>query len=87
LNPRLSKTSLPPADLQFSKLPEHIEFSQLLKMSSSPQAPDQLPWDPNCTEFPSLKELPQLPDTPEGAAWVWGKDDQVCARTACLLLY
>ncbi|KAJ5677138.1 cyclase [Penicillium maclennaniae] len=46
-------------------------------MSNSIQAPDQLPWDPNCTRFPRLNELPQLPNAPEGAAWVWGKDDQL----------
>ncbi|KAK1140775.1 hypothetical protein N8T08_009881 [Aspergillus melleus] len=41
----------------------------------SVQAPDSLPWDPNCTRFPSRKELPKLPGAPEDAAWVWGKDD------------
>ncbi|KAJ5127157.1 cyclase [Penicillium atrosanguineum] len=46
-------------------------------MSNSTQAPDHLPWDPNCIRFPLLKELPQLPNAPEGAAWVWGKDDQL----------
>lgn len=46
-------------------------------MSEMTQAPDQLPWNPNCTTFPSLKDLPQLPGAPEGAAWVWGEDDQV----------
>ncbi len=46
-------------------------------MAESTQAPDQLPWNPNCSKFPSRKELPQLPGAPEGAAWVWGEDDQV----------
>ncbi|PYI08690.1 hypothetical protein BO78DRAFT_339114 [Aspergillus sclerotiicarbonarius CBS 121057] len=41
------------------------------------QVPDQLPWDPNCTRFPSRKELPKIPDAPEDAAWVWGKDDSL----------
>ncbi|OQD61271.1 hypothetical protein PENPOL_c017G07427 [Penicillium polonicum] len=27
--------------------------------------------------FPSRKDLPKLAGAPEGAAWVWGKDDQV----------
>ncbi|PYH88961.1 hypothetical protein BO71DRAFT_122880 [Aspergillus ellipticus CBS 707.79] len=44
-------------------------------MSSTTQVPDQLPWDPNSTRFPSRKELPKIPGAPEGAAWVWGKDD------------
>lgn len=48
-------------------------------MSAFPQAqdPGQLPWDPNCASFPSIRDLPRLPDAPEGAAWVWGEDDQV----------
>jgi hypothetical protein len=46
-------------------------------MSSRVQVPDQLPWDPTCTRFPSRKELPKLTGAPEGAAWVWGEDDSV----------
>ncbi|KAJ5883757.1 uncharacterized protein N7473_010643 [Penicillium subrubescens] len=46
-------------------------------MTETAQAPDQLPWNPNCTRFPSRKDLPQLPGAPEGAAWVWGEDDQL----------
>jgi hypothetical protein len=48
-------------------------------MAETTQAPDSLPWNPDCTKFPSRKDLPQLPGAPEGAAWVWGEDDQVCA--------
>jgi hypothetical protein len=44
---------------------------------SQVQSPQQLPWDPNSLSFPSHDELPKLPDAPEGAAWVWGKEDQV----------
>lgn len=33
------------------------------------------PWDPDCTIFPSRKELPNVPGAPEGAAWVWGEED------------
>lgn len=44
----------------------------------SAQAADQLPWNPNSTSFPTRKNLPKLPDAPDGAAWVWGKDDEVC---------
>ena len=42
------------------------------------QIADQLPWNPNNASFPSRKNLPKLPGAPEDAAWVWGKDDQVC---------
>ncbi|KAJ5553209.1 hypothetical protein N7494_002587 [Penicillium frequentans] len=48
-----------------------------VKMSAKTQDPNQLPWDPNCTQFPLLDELPKLPNAPEGAAWVWGDDDQL----------
>ncbi|KAF9885081.1 hypothetical protein FE257_000721 [Aspergillus nanangensis] len=41
------------------------------------QPADQLPWNPNCEQFPSRKELIPLPGAPEGAAWVWGKDDSL----------
>ena len=36
-----------------------------------------VPFDPNCTKFPSRKDVPKRADAPEGAAWVWGEDDQV----------
>ncbi|RAL11137.1 uncharacterized protein BO97DRAFT_444077 [Aspergillus homomorphus CBS 101889] len=41
------------------------------------QAPDQLPWDPTCTRFPTRKELPKIPGAPKDAAWAWGKDDEL----------
>lgn len=40
-------------------------------------SPNELPWDPELTIFPTRKNLPLIPGAPEGAAWVWGKDDQV----------
>jgi hypothetical protein len=36
-----------------------------------------IPWDPDCTSFPSRKNLPSIPGAPEDAAWVWGVDDNV----------
>ncbi|KAL8995208.1 MAG: hypothetical protein Q9169_004996 [Polycauliona sp. 2 TL-2023] len=36
-----------------------------------------IPFDPNCTKFPSRKDVPKRADAPEGAAWVWGEDDQL----------
>ncbi|KAI9923614.1 hypothetical protein MW887_008536 [Aspergillus wentii] len=39
-------------------------------MSTTIQDPDQLPWDPNSTQFPSRKKLPTLPGAPEEAAWI-----------------
>lgn len=69
---------------RLSAISGQIENSRV-KMTGSTQAPDQLPWDPNCARFPLRKELPRLPNSPEGAAWVWGKDDQVCVCTSSLL--
>jgi hypothetical protein len=37
-----------------------------------------IPWDPDCTKFPTRKELPQIPGAPPEAAWVWGDNDYVC---------
>ncbi|RFU34127.1 hypothetical protein B7463_g2219, partial [Scytalidium lignicola] len=34
-------------------------------------------WDPNSTTFPTRKELPKIPNAPEGAAWFWGNDDNI----------
>ncbi|PVH94031.1 hypothetical protein DM02DRAFT_618901 [Periconia macrospinosa] len=41
------------------------------------KTPTTIPWDPNCNKFPSRKELPSIPGAPEGAAWVWGEDDNI----------
>jgi hypothetical protein len=38
-----------------------------------------LRWDPDSNWFPSRKHLPTIPGAPQGAAWVWGKDDYVSA--------
>ena len=34
-----------------------------------------IPWDPDCTRFPTRKDLPKIPGAPDGAAWVWGDND------------
>jgi hypothetical protein len=63
---------------RLSAISGHIDQRKLSDtMTETTQAPDQLPWNPNCTKFPSRKDLPQLPGAPEGAAWVWGEEDQV----------
>ncbi|KAF2810797.1 uncharacterized protein BDZ99DRAFT_462116 [Mytilinidion resinicola] len=36
-----------------------------------------IPWDPDCTKFPTRQELPVIPGAPEGAAWVWGDNDYI----------
>lgn len=36
-----------------------------------------IPWDPDCTIFPTRKELQPIDGAPKEAAWVWGKDDGI----------
>lgn len=36
-----------------------------------------IPWDPDCTIFPTRKELPTIPGAPPEAAWCWGDNDYV----------
>ena|ERR1700760_686093 len=36
---------------------------------------NKFPWDPDRKSFPKRSDLPKLPGTPPGAAWVWGPDD------------
>jgi len=33
--------------------------------------------DPRSSSLPKRSELPDIPGTPKGAAWFWGKDDEV----------
>jgi hypothetical protein len=44
---------------------------------------EKLVLDPNSESFPKYKDLPRYPGEPEGAAWLWGKDDEV--RCCCKL--
>ncbi|KAJ5224643.1 uncharacterized protein N7469_008146 [Penicillium citrinum] len=61
---------------RLSAISSHLDSNKSKTMSKT-QSAQQLPWDPNALSFPSHDELPSLPDAPEGAAWVWGKDDQL----------
>lgn len=61
---------------RLSALTNHVQNSPDMS-SANTQNPAQLPWDPNCSRFPVRKDLPRLSGAPEGAAWVWGENDQV----------
>jgi hypothetical protein len=39
--------------------------------------PLTIPFDPNSSTLPSRKNLPAIPDAPDGAAWVWGPADNL----------
>lgn len=36
-----------------------------------------IPFEPDSTKFPLRKDLPSIPGAPPGAAWVWGKEDNL----------
>jgi len=38
---------------------------------------NKFPWNPDRSNFPSRKDLPKIPGAPDGAAWVWGADDNL----------
>jgi hypothetical protein len=75
-----------PSSTRLSAISGHIECPtrKPVKLNnnstaiSTAQAADQVPWNPNNAKFPCRKDLPKLSGAPEGAAWVWGKDDEVC---------
>lgn len=52
-------------------------IAQFAGMFNNAKSPDELPWDPDNTKFPLRKDLPKIDGAPDGAAWVWGKEDYV----------
>ena len=56
-------------------------LSQIQSIMSSTKVEMTLPFDPDSTVFPARKDVPRRDDAPENAAWVWGKDDNVCKTT------
>ncbi|KAI1964191.1 hypothetical protein LOZ58_002054 [Ophidiomyces ophidiicola] len=44
---------------------------------SPSQSADELPWHPENTKLPTRHHVPHIPGAPEGACWVWGKDDNL----------
>ncbi|RAK91929.1 hypothetical protein BO79DRAFT_278626 [Aspergillus costaricaensis CBS 115574] len=54
-----------------------MSFSQYQDQDGAVQSADRIPWDPNCSIFPSRKDLPHIPGAPKDAAWVWGENDQI----------
>ncbi|MCJ1358895.1 MAG: hypothetical protein MMC33_008895 [Icmadophila ericetorum] len=59
---------------------DHYKIKERLQQVKNFLTPDDstatsIPFNPDSTKFPTRKELPKIPDAPEGAAWVWGKDD------------
>jgi len=52
-------------------------LTQVADFLTSNKRATTIPFDPDCTIFPSRKELPDIPNAPKGAAWVWGKEDYI----------
>ncbi|PGG96391.1 hypothetical protein GX51_07845 [Blastomyces parvus] len=57
--------------------PTGQRVAQVAAMLGTPKSPDELPWDPDNTKLPLRKDLPKVPGAPDGAAWVWGKNDYI----------
>ncbi|KLJ05880.1 hypothetical protein EMPG_10692 [Blastomyces silverae] len=57
--------------------PTGQRVAQVAGMLGAAKSPDELPWDPDTTKLPLRKDLPKIPDAPDGAAWVWGKNDYI----------
>lgn len=53
----------------------HQRLTQIRDFVTMNKTASTIPWDPNCTRFPTRKELPKIAGAPEGAAWVWGDND------------
>ncbi|KFY21748.1 hypothetical protein V493_07140 [Pseudogymnoascus sp. VKM F-4281 (FW-2241)] len=52
-------------------------LAQIAATVKTDGATNGMPWDPRSTSFPSRGDLPKIENAPEGAAWVWGSDDQL----------
>ena len=52
-------------------------LSQVKDFLMSSRTATTIPFDPNCTNFPTRRNLPKIPTAPPGAAWVWGENDYV----------
>ena len=57
--------------------PVRQRLSQVQSIIASNKTATEIPFDPDSTSFPSRKDVPRRRDAPEGAAWVWGEDDNV----------
>lgn len=55
----------------------NARLTQVADVLTSNKRATTIPWDPNCTIFPTREEVPSIPNAPKDAAWVWGKDDYV----------
>ena len=57
-------------------------LSQVKDFLTSTRTATTIPFDPNCTNFPTRKNLPEIQNAPPGAAWVWGENDYVSQLTS-----
>src|SRR4051794_9596578 len=56
----------------------HLRLTQIKDFLTMSKTATTIPWDPDCTKFPTRNELPSIPGAPLEAAWVWGENDYVC---------
>jgi len=62
------------ADFKSSASQRLTQIKDILTMNKTATT---IPWDPDCTIFPTRKELPTIPGAPAEAAWVWGENDYI----------
>jgi hypothetical protein len=76
---------VPPSFLEsllHDKMANHLRtaserLNQVKDFLTGKQDANSIPFDPNASSFPTRAQIPKIEGAPEGAAWVWGKDDQV----------
>ena len=83
---RLVEVSFPAYDsslylsiMATAKNTSSVRLTQVKDFLTGNKTATTIPFDPNSTKFPTRKQLPIIPGAPEGAAWVWGDDDNVRA--------
>ena len=66
-----------------AKSTAQVRLTQVKDFLTLKKTVTSIPFDPNSNNFPTRKELPSIPGAPNGAAWVWGEDDNV---SGCLVV-
>ncbi|MCJ1340313.1 hypothetical protein MMC09_005607 [Bachmanniomyces sp. S44760] len=60
-----------------AKSTAQVRLTQVKDFLTLKKTVTSIPFDPNSNNFPTRKELPSIPGAPNGAAWVWGEDDNL----------
>ncbi|RDW58048.1 hypothetical protein BP6252_13459 [Coleophoma cylindrospora] len=52
-------------------------LSQVTDFLTGKKTATSIPWDPDCTQFPTRKHVPRREGAPAESAWVWGENDYI----------